>query len=273
MYFFSKVLLLVIGCIVVGLVLLYIFQERLIFFPQPVSQERIRDLKKVRNVGEISFLTKDGTRLSGWLVNNSQAGQNRLIIYYGGNGDELSYMVDYAAKLRNCTVALVNYRGYGMSEGSPGEYALYEDALEVFDALSVRPEVDKSGVIVMGRSLGTGVATFVASKRSPAAVVLVSPYDSLESVARDIYPVLPVSLILKHKFDSLSRAASIDKPLLVLIASNDGVIPPALSRKLAGKWGGEVVIREIEGDHNSICSNDNLWQAVDNFINSLSPSR
>src|SRR5262245_62679558 len=89
------------------------------------------------------------------------------------------------------SLALVNYRGYGESDGNPSETTLFGDALAVFDALASRPEIDRARIVLVGRSLGSGVATYVASERPVAAVVLISPYDSMTAIARRHYPWLP----------------------------------------------------------------------------------
>ncbi len=213
---------------------------------------------------------KDGTGLNGWLVKNNGSDRSKLIIYFGGNGDELSYMIEAFDGLDDWSVALINYRGYGQSEGQPGEGNLFSDALESYDYFSSRKDIDNAKIVVMGRSLGTGVATYVAGKRNPAAVILVSPYDSMVSVAQRHYPFLPAELMLRHRFDSISRAPSIKAPLLMLFAPEDTVIPAELSRKLAANWGGAVTVSEIKNaDHNTICAKEPFWASVKGFLKSI----
>lgn len=119
----------------------------------------------------------------------------------------------------------------------------------------------------MGRSIGTGVATFLAEKRYASSVILVSPFDSLVSVAKEKCPILPVSLILKDKFDSLSRAPLIKSPLLILIGNKDILIPEGHSKKLGDSWGGKVKIEEIVGaGHNSIDDGVEYWNKIYEFL-------
>ncbi len=117
------------------------------------------------------------------------------MIYFGGNGEEVSWLVPEFSRVPDWAALLVNYRGYGLSEGQPSETKLYRDALALYDRATRRPDIDSGRVIVMGRSLGTGVATYLASQRPVAGVVLISPYDSLVQVAREAYPFLPVNLL------------------------------------------------------------------------------
>ena len=163
---------------------------------------------------------------------------------------------------------LVNYRGYGGSEGKPGEAELFADALQIYDYAQGRARGGR--VALMGRSLGSGVAVYLAAQRPVAGVILVSPYDSIESVARGVYPFLPIALMLKHRFDSLSRAAQIRTPLLCLVASEDRVIPRPHSERLYAAWGGPRQWREISpAGHDSIADAPEYWRAIAGFLQAL----
>jgi len=263
-----KMLYVVLICIILILLLFYLFQEKLIFYPQKISEEAVHYiLSSHKNTEDITLQMKDGTRLRGWFVKNIQNGKSKLIIYFGGNAEEVSWMIDEADRIKGWSVALMNYRGYGSSDGKPGEKSLFSDALEIFDYFSNRKDVDSTRIVIIGRSIGTGVAVYLAHNRNVAGVILVSPYDSLSSVAQDIFPILPVRLILKHKFDSISIAPYIKAPSLVLIASDDKIIPPRHSKKLAEKWGGEIEIKVIKGvDHNTISDKEEYWESIGEFL-------
>src|SRR5687768_14271842 len=118
---------------------------------------------------------------------------------------------------------LIDYRGYGSSGGAPSERHLVADALLWHDYAT--RNLGARSVAVFGRSLGSGVAVQLAAARAVAGIVLVAPYDSLTSVARHYYPYLPVSWMLRHRFDSLAHAPSLTAPLLCLVAERDEVIP------------------------------------------------
>lgn len=256
--------------IVICLMLLYLYQEKLVFFPQAVSVGQLQHIRELGSkVEELTLTMKDGTELHGWFVKNGKNAKLKTLIYFGGNGDELSHMVDMADKFAGWSVVFVNYRGYGASEGKPSEENLCGDALIIYDYLANRNDVDDKNLVVMGRSLGTGIATYVAANRNTAGVILVSPYDKLSSPAKDAYPLLPVEMLLKHKFDSISRAPSITTPLLMLIGTEDTMVLPQHSKRLAEKWGGQVLLQEIKGaDHDSILNNEKLWGEIGNFLRS-----
>jgi hypothetical protein len=122
----------------------------------------------------------------------------------------------------------------------------------------------------MGRSIGTGVATYLASKRKADAVILVSPYTRLKDLAKVHYPLLPAGLILKYKFNSIERAPQIKAPLLMIVAVEDRTIPPIQSYQLAEEWGGKVTVKEFAGaDHNSLSGDSGYWTAIASFLSGI----
>ena len=159
-------------------------------------------------------------------------------------------IADYAQWLPGYATYLVNYRGFGGSSGSPSESALFQDALNIYDALAERYEQ----IAVVGRSLGSGVAMYLAAERPVDRVVLVTPFDSVEHVARRVMPVFPTRWMLKDRFDSLARVPAVDAPVLAMIAEHDGVIPNVHSDALIAAFPAEQVeVTLIPGaDHNTV---------------------
>lgn len=259
------------GAVALGLSLfLYVFQDRLLFYPPGAPATLPRPSRGT--VEEISQVTAEGLRIVSWLVHGAERAP--LVIYFGGNAEDVSWLIGMDEGFAGYAVLLVNYRGYGPSEGRPSEAALFTDALAWYDAAVRRADIDAQRVVAMGRSLGSGVAVHLAANRRVAGVILVSPFDSVRSVAQAIYPFLPVGVLLKHPFDSLARAGSIHAPLLCLTAENDGVIPPAHSRRLYDAWGAPgkswVIVR---GNHDSISSESQYWRSIAEFLAGLQSGR
>ena len=257
------------GCVALGFpVLIYLFQERLIFFPQPLTQDPLQ-ANTGAAIEEVSLVTADKVTLRGWLVKAASTQTPApMLIYFGGNAEEVSWLASTAGLYAGWSLLLVNYRGYGGSEGKPGEAELFADALQIYDYAASRAQGGR--VALMGRSLGSGVAVYLAAQRPVAGVILVSPYDSIESVARGIYPYLPIGLMLKHRFDSMSRAPGIKAPLLCLVASADRVIPRPHSERLYAAWGGTKQWREIgPADHDSLAGEPDYWNAIASFLAQL----
>jgi hypothetical protein len=245
--------------------LIWLLQERMIFFPRALEH---RPAPR-SNVEEITIPVAGGIKLRGWLVKGRGA-PAPLVIYFGGNAEEVSWLGEFAGNLAGWSLLLVNYRGYGESEGKPGERELLADAIAIHDYARQRPDVDPGRIVAMGRSLGSGVAVHLAAEQPLRGVILVSPYDSLVAVAKHHYPFLPISLMLRHRFDSVTRAPQIDTPLLCLVASEDRVIPASHSRTLFEAWRGPKTWHEIpRADHDGIASEPGYWSAIADFLKSM----
>jgi uncharacterized protein len=252
--------------VVVGVPLfVYLLQEKLLFYPQPLGKPI-----NVPNVEEVKITTPDGVTLHGWLVKGHHALPAPLVIYFGGNAEEVSWLASVADQFGGWSLLLVNYRGYGGSEGKPGERELFADALTIHDWAVHRPDVLPERVIAMGRSLGTGVAVHLAANRKVRGVILVTPYDSITEIARRHYPYLPVGMLIRHPFDSISRVDKIDAPLLCLAAAEDLVIPPNHARRLHDAWRGPKTWREVpDAGHDSISGDPEYWAAIGAFLKDL----
>ena len=259
--------------IVVGVPLfLYLMQEKMIFHPQPLAPAERERLSARPGVEPIELAVGQGASVHGWLVKGGTLGPKPLLIYFGGNAEEVSWLIDDAARLSGWTTALMNYRGFGFSTGKPTQDALFADALAVHDHLVRHAGIVPTHVAVMGRSLGSGVAVYLAAERDIKAVVLVSPYDSVRNIASSRYPFVPVDWLLKHPFDSIGRAPGIVTPALMLVAERDAVIEPFRSRLLGKAWGGPVDVREVPGaDHNSISRAAGYWPAIEEFLSRFRP--
>ena len=184
-------------------IFMYLFQGQLLFFPRAPYLPHYEKISKNPSLQNIQIHTEDGNILDGWM----QKGEDKsyTVLYFGGNGDETSYFVEkYNYKYAN--IVSFNYRGYAYSTGKPSEKALLADALTEYDYLTKTLKMSPEKIIVMGRSLGTGIATYLASQRKVQSVILITPYDSVESVAQESYFFLPVSLLITNPFRSYTYA-------------------------------------------------------------------
>jgi pimeloyl-ACP methyl ester carboxylesterase len=155
-------------------------------------------------------------------------------------------------------------------KGSPTEENLLNDALIIYDYIAERKDIDTGKIAVMGRSLGTGVAVYLASERPLKGLILVSPFDSIRGVVKDVSRFIPVSLLIKHPFDSVKLAPSIKTPMLALVATRDKVIRPRRSMSLVEGWGGEHTLRLIEvKGHETLEFHDLYWKTIREFLEGL----
>ena len=252
---------------------LYLAQDSLIFYRQPLAEARRAQIaRQFPAAQEFALAAPDGTRLHGWLVKPLDAERAPLVLYFGGNAEEVSWMLEAVGDpARGATPGvawlLVNYRGYGASEGAPSERALVADALALYDHGRRVPGIDAERMYAFGRSLGSGVAVALAAERALRSVVLVNPYDSLSAVAKHYYPYLPVDWMLKHRFDSMHRAPLLTMPLLCLIAERDEVIPSAHGVRLFDAWAGPKRKVLLAGaGHNDSDAAPRFWPEVRAFL-------
>lgn len=240
----------------------WLTQEGMIFFPQPVGSVAHLPAR----ASPLELIAADGTHLRGWIVKGAAA-PAPAVIYFGGNAEEVSWTLSDARWPREWAIVGVNYRGYGASEGKPSETALKADALAVYAAVAKRDDIDPRRIVVFGRSLGTGVATHVASQRPVAGAILASPYDSMTAIGKLHYPYLPVSLLLRHKFEAVDDAKTNRMPLLAIVGNADTIIPPSRSRALFDAWAGPKTWLAIPGaDHNDLGARDEFWQGIARFL-------
>lgn len=241
----------------------YFLQDRLIFHPQPLGDaQRALVVGRFPAAMEVFLEAVDGTRLHAWQIGTG----SDLVLYFGGNAEEVSGMLgSVAAELPGAVWLLTDYRGYGASTGSPSEANLVADALRWYDH-AVR-ELKPARIFVFGRSLGSGVAVALAARRPLAGVILSTPYDSLAAVAQRYYPYLPVRWLLRHRFDSIALAPRLDTPLLCLIAGRDDVIPPVHAERLYEAWHGPKRKLVLAGAlHNDTDAAPEFWPAIRRFV-------
>ena len=263
------------AAVAIGLPLVvYLAQDSLIFYRQPLSDARRTEIKhRFPAASELFVQSADGTKLHGWLVKPQGVERAPLMIYFGGNAEEASHMLEAIGDpARGDTPGVAwlvfNYRGYGASEGAPSQSGLVADALAIYDHASQLPGMDPQRIFVFGRSLGSGVAVQLAGHRPVRGVILVSPYDSLAAVAKRYYWYLPVDWMLKHSFDSIGVAPQMKPPLLCFIAERDDVIPPEHAERLFAAWAGPKRKVLLGGaGHNTTDSAQGFWPAVREFLN------
>ncbi|MCC6197834.1 MAG: alpha/beta hydrolase [Burkholderiales bacterium] len=255
--------LLIAAALVVGVpAAAWLAQDRLIFFPQRIESTA----HLPQRAQPLTLAAADGTRLAGWIV-PGEASPAPTVIYFGGNAEEVSWTLADGRWPRAFNLVAFNYRGYGTSQGKPSAAALLADGLAIHDAVAARPDVDAARLVVFGRSLGTAAAAHVASERNVAGAILVSPYDSLAAVGSHHYPLLPVSLLLRHRFVPVEDAARARGPLLVIVADSDSIIPPARSQALFDAWAGpKEWIGLPRVDHNTLGATREFWDAIGRFL-------
>jgi len=278
-------LLMVIGILTAGAVyfpgvepLLEPLEHRLLFRPHPVEAEWLtRVPSRGSGIEEVRLATPDGVTLHGWLKRPARLRPGErypLVIVYGGVRHELSEFVRRAQAPSEWGWLLVNYRGFGLSEGVPTERYVIEDAKRIYDWAAARPDVDASNIVVLGRSLGSYVAVAVAATRQARAAILATPFDSFLALAEKRYPNLPLGWLMDGRFDSVALAPTVSAPALFVLAELDDVTPVEHGRALAAAWGGRTRTVLLRGaSHYGIEGRDEFWRSVGDYLATLRATR
>jgi len=237
--------------------LLWAVQDKLIFHPRSVDAAPSHPA-----VTPVAIQRPDAV-LRGWLVNGNAAGP--LVLYFGGNAEEVSENIRPWLD-RDATTLLVNYRGYGDSDGKPSAEALVADAVAIVAWL--RERGGRRPLVLLGHSLGAGVAALAAPRVEPQAMILVSPYRSLAHIARKRYPIFPVRWLLRHPFAAESAAAALPRTL-VFASPGDRVVPFEESLALARAIGANAQLHTAQVAHGGFFGLPQFWDAVDALLADL----
>jgi uncharacterized protein len=250
-----------------GVLLLFFFQTRLIFYPGKLSKDYKFRTIPLRE--EVFFKTEDGETINGLFFPGED--KTRAILYFHGNAGDLSGWQFVAEDLlpSGLSIFIVDYRGYGKSTGSISEKGLYADAEAAYQFLVERKKIKSDSIIIYGRSIGTGVAVEIASRKKCAGLVLESSYSSLATLANEKVPFFFPSFYLHAKFNNLNKIGQVSAPIAFVHGADDTLIPPAHSHVLFEAFRGKKTFVLIDkGQHNDLHG----FPEYKNFINETMPA-
>ena len=240
----TLVLVLVVGYLAVC-ALLYAVQDRLVWFPGPAPAVDPGALGLPFEEARIT--TEDGVALHGWFL---PGGPDAVLVSHGNAGSIAGRLAHAEAFLgMGRSVLLYDYRGYGRSEGRPGEEGTYRDAVAAFDWLVARGFAPGQ-ITAYGESLGAAVTVELARRREPGRLVLEHAFLSVPEIGARVYPWLPVRLLSRIRYDSLAAAPELRLPVLVVHSPGDDLVPIAHGRQLHEALPGPKQFLETGGGHN-----------------------
>lgn len=237
------------GVYVLIVVLLWALQERITF---PAPRSPLPEPAQIMGYGErIELRMQDGTRLVGWYLPPEDAKGRRKtpgVLWFYGNGETIGAIWPVIRDFRpsNAGLLVVDYPGYGASEGRATEAGMYEAADLAYNALTRRPDIDPRRIYVYGRSLGSAAATHVAANHEVAGIILESPFTSARGMAARHYRLFP-SFLVRIGLDNIGRIPGIHCPTLVFHGTADMLVPMSMGRDVAAAAGGPVEFVMIEG--------------------------
>lgn len=257
------------GLVIAGALLL-LFEKQLIYFPTRAHDATPAGLGLAHE--EVELRAADGVRLHGWFL--PAKGSRLTLLLFHGNAGNVSHRLDRALMLQlrlKVDTFLVDYRGYGRSEGSPDEAGTYADARAAHRWLVARG-IGPERLVLFGESLGSAVATQLATEVASRALVLESPFTSVPEMARAVYPFLPLWPFVRTRYDTLSKVSRLRVPLLVLHGERDEVVPFAQGRRVFEAAPEPKRFHAIPGaGHNDtyVVGGDAYWRALGDFLDTL----
>jgi fermentation-respiration switch protein FrsA (DUF1100 family) len=260
----SRILILVAAILIVPTLLPAMLQklvDQFLYYPMRYPDG---DWDGQRGAGaeDVWLRSKDGVKLNAWWFPKPVAGYATLFLH--GNAGNVTHRVDHAASVKEAgsAILVLDYRGYGRSEGRPTEQGLYQDADAAYDEL-IRRGYPPSRIILHGESLGTAVATELASRRQCAALVLESPLASLSRMATQVVPVL--GPILAHGFNTERRIREVRVPLLIIHGDADEIVPFSQGRSVFEQANQPKAFWQVRGARH----NDLLYVAGADYLKRL----
>ncbi len=234
------------GVYVLILIAAYVFQSRLVFFP---DRTMAGDPGVIGLDFEEVWLQSGGKRIHGWFI--PAAAPRATLLFCHGNAGNISHRLDSIKRFHDLqlSVLIFDYRGYGRSGGRPGERVTYQDARAAWDYLTGERGLRPDEIVLFGRSLGGAVAIELATVTDPMALIVESCFTSAVDMGTKTYPWLPIRLVSRIRYDSLRRVGEIDAPKLFIHSIDDEVVPFGMGKRLYGRAQRPKQFLKIRGGH------------------------
>jgi uncharacterized protein len=253
-------------CLVL-LVLLYL--ENMLVYPAPRYPDGDWEAKWLEHE-DVHFTSADGTKLHGWYVGHPQS--KAVILYCHGNGTHVAELAEFLKAMRDefqVSIFAFDYRGYGRSEGKPAEKGIMEDAEAAQKWLAERAGITEQEIVLMGRSLGGGIALHLAAEKGAKGVILQSTFTSLTDAASSHYPWAPVGMLMRNRYDSLARISRYSGPVFLSHGTADRTIPFSQGQALFAAATGPKEFFEIPGGDHNDAEPEGYLPALHKFLDSL----
>ena len=260
--------------LIISLILIYIliiiflnfYQRKIIYHPFINSYSQTH---KEFTFKEVFIKTNDNLKLKGWFHEKDIKNKKTLVFFHGNAGD-LTNRVYKLNVLKNLDInfLILAYRGFSGNLGKPSEQGLYEDARSSLKWLN-EIGVEDNKIIIYGESLGTSVAVEVSQNKKFSGIILESPFTSMSKIGKKHYPIFPVDLILKDKFNTLSKLKNIESPTIVLHGKQDKIVPFAMGKEIFDKLDAPKFSYFTEQDDHMMEFDEEMFKNLKFFIDQL----
>jgi fermentation-respiration switch protein FrsA (DUF1100 family) len=264
----SFFLLLALGYVAI-VVFIYFYQSRLLYLPGIPSRDLAATPERIGlRYEDLRIETSDGVMLSGWFVPHPQP--RATLLFFHGNAGNISHRLESLELFHRLrlNVLIIDYRGYGQSEGCPSEQGTYRDAAAAIEFLR-RRDIPPQTVVVFGRSMGAPIAAWLAGREPVAALIVESAFASVPKMAARLYPWLPVRWLSRFSYDTAAYVAAVESPVLVIHSREDEIIPYSQGRIVYDAVSGRREFLELTGGHNDgfLVSGARYTNGIDEFLN------
>jgi uncharacterized protein len=244
----------------------YFYQRSLLYNP---SENNYLNDKINFNYKEIFIETDKKIKLKSWFIEKDLKNFKTILLFHGNAGNLFNrvYKLNELNKL-DLNILIISWRGFSGNKGKPTEKNLYHDAQEAVKWLKAQGLEDKD-IVLYGESLGTAVATELASKNNFGGIILESPFTSMVDTAKIYYPYLPVNLLLKDRYDTKSKIRAIKTPILIMHGKMDNIIPQSMGLELFEKANYPKFSYFPEGDNHMMEYNSQLLNKIKLFISKI----
>ena len=245
------------------IIFIYFYQRNLLYHP---SENNYQNDNIKFNYDEIFIKVEEEIQLKSWIIRKDLKKFKTLVIFHGNAGDLSNriYKLNELYKL-DINILLISWRGFSGNKGSPTEKNLYADAKASIKWLNEQG-VKNSQIILYGESLGSGVAVEIGKENNFNSIILESPFTSIENSAKIYYPYLPVKLLLKDKYDSMSKIKMINNPILIMHGKKDDVVPFSMGKELFEKANSPKQSYFTHDDDHMMEFNSTLLKKIKDFI-------
>ena len=243
-------------------ILVYLFQARFVYFPNQTLLYSPADMGM--DFEEIYLTTRDDIAIHAWHL--PKAGSRQTLLFLHGNAGNISHRLDslHIFHELGLSVLIIDYRGYGLSDGHPHEMGTYADAEAAWEYLINERRLSPRDIIIFGRSLGGGVATWLATRNTPAALILESTFTSITDMGSQLYPFLPIKWLSRIRYPNIDRVAQVKSPILFIHSEDDELIPYQHGQKLYQRARSPKSFLRLNGGHN-----DGFLVSKDVYISGL----
>tara|TARA_B100001123_G_C15330450_1_gene1031035 strand:+ start:88 stop:897 length:810 start_codon:yes stop_codon:yes gene_type:complete len=262
---FLNIIIIIILIYLIATVVVYLFQRKLLYYP---FSHNVTGNGMIHDFDEIKVTTRDNIDLKGWF-HLKNINRKTLLIFHG-NASNLDNRIDKLNSLGKLDInfLIISWRGYSGNKGSPSEKGLYEDAKSTLKWLN-KKGIQNHQIILYGESLGTSIAIEIGQNKNFAGIILESPFTSMIDMGKKFYPIFPIKLLLKDKYNSKNKIKNIKFPILIMHGQKDELVPFKMGKEIYNLANEPKSKYFPENDSHMMNFDDKLIQEIDLFISTL----